>query len=122
MLFFGLVSPGMSCPSSKPRAISVGVLTFVRRTRCTGLRLHNRVAIVGPDSAFCDALQPLMESALREAFPKWGFRIVTAEEASSDIGPAERGRAGLFAACLSLVFPPTDRHASSRSQNAWRQD
>ena len=56
----------------------------------TGLRLHNRVAIVVPDEPFRAELEPLLAAALTERFPTWNQVLVDAATASSDIGPPPR--------------------------------
>ena len=56
------------------------------------LELHDRVAIVVPDSGFAESFGPLLERALSERWPKRPFQLVSAQEASASALPGGAGR------------------------------
>ena len=48
-----------------------------------GLRLHNRLALIVPDAAFCKDFEQLLQDALNDAFHDVRFHLINAEEASA---------------------------------------
>eukprot|EP01047_Picozoa_sp_COSAG01_P026786 COSAG01_NODE_1738_length_9362_cov_3.455468_4_plen_762_part_00 len=56
-----------------------------------GLSLHDRLALIVPDTAFRDELQPVLQEQLKQAFPERNFQLATAQEACALVGPTTDG-------------------------------
>jgi hypothetical protein len=79
-------APATSSPFAAYAEHVVKALKHVKST-FPRLRLHNRVAIVCPDDAFCEAMRPALMEALRCRFPDWQVQLRNASVCSSLLGP-----------------------------------